>query len=260
LVALGGGVTGDMAGFAAATYMRGIRFVQIPTTFLAQVDSSVGGKTGIDFMGNKNMVGAFYQPELVYINSATLRTLPAREVSAGLAEAVKTGYIADKELLDYFFENRSKIISLDTEAVNTVIYRCCSAKAYVVNKDEKELGLRAILNFGHTFGHAVETLLGFKLLHGECVAVGMVAAMYYSAEKFGIAQSDVDACKELLTYLKLPISCSLGEGEIYEQMFLDKKTSGGHIKIVALNKLGEAVIDKEASESDIKRAIAFILD
>lgn len=259
LVALGGGVTGDMTGFAAATYMRGIRFVQIPTTILAQVDSSVGGKTGIDFEGNKNMVGAFYQPEFVYINLATLKSLPSREVSAGIAEAIKTGYIIDKPLLDYFFENKEKIKLLDNEAVAHIIYSCCKDKAYVVDKDEKELGLRAILNFGHTFGHAVETLLGFRLLHGECVAVGMMAAMSYSASKYGISEADIYRCRELLEYFDLPVSCELNQIEIFEQMFLDKKTSAGHIKIVALNELGNAVIDDKADEADIKAAIETII-
>ena len=165
VVALGGGVVGDMAGFAASTYMRGISFVQVPTTLLAQVDSSVGGKTGVDFNGNKNMIGAFYQPDFVFINSETLKTLPYREVAAGIAEAIKYGYIIDKDFLEYCVENKGSIKSLDNNALIEVIYKCCEAKAYVVSKDEKELGLRAILNFGHTFGHSVETLNNFKLLH-----------------------------------------------------------------------------------------------
>ena len=192
VVALGGGVVGDMAGFAASTYMRGISFVQVPTTLLAQVDSSVGGKTGVDFNGNKNMIGAFYQPDFVFINSETLKTLPYREVAAGIAEAIKYGYIIDKDFLEYCVENKGSIKSLDNNALIEVIYKCCEAKAYVVSKDEKELGLRAILNFGHTFGHSVETLNNFKLLHGECVAIGMVAALYYSMECGNTTKEDIE--------------------------------------------------------------------
>ncbi|MGN1318137.1 MAG: 3-dehydroquinate synthase, partial [Lachnospirales bacterium] len=197
LIALGGGVVGDMCGFAAATYMRGIAFVQIPTTLLSQVDSSVGGKTGIDFMDNKNMVGAFYQPEFVYINSESLKTLPKREVSAGLSEALKYGYIIDKDFLDYFFNNKENIFSLSSEEIIEVIYLSCKAKAYVVSEDEKENGLRAILNFGHTFGHAVETKSEFKMLHGECVAVGMICGLFYSYKKGFVTMEDIKKAEDI---------------------------------------------------------------
>lgn len=259
LIALGGGVVGDMCGFAAATYMRGIPFVQIPTTLLSQVDSSVGGKTGIDFMENKNMVGAFYQPEFVYINSETLKTLPDREVSAGLAEAVKYGYIIDSDFLDYFMDKKEDILSLNSQKIIEVIYKSCEAKAYVVSRDEKENGLRAILNFGHTFGHAVETISDFKMLHGECVAIGMIAALYFSYKRGCVAMEDIEKAKKLLTYFRLPIKIKdFSSDEIYNQMFYDKKTKNGKLNIVALNKIGEAYIESNVSEKEVKDAIDYI--
>lgn len=259
LVALGGGVVGDMCGFAAATYMRGIKFVQIPTTLLSQVDSSVGGKTGIDFMGNKNMVGAFYQPEFVYINSETLKTLPYREVAAGIAEAVKYGYIIDSDFLDYCIENKENIKNMVSENIIDVIYASCKAKAYVVSKDEKENGLRAILNFGHTFGHSVETLSDFKMLHGECVAAGMISALYFSYKRGTVEESDVKKAEELLAYFGLPVSINdFSSEEIYNQMFYDKKTKNGVINIVALNKIGDAYVENKASAQEIKAAIEYI--
>lgn len=261
LIALGGGVVGDMCGFAAATYMRGIPFVQIPTTLLSQVDSSVGGKTGIDFMDNKNMVGAFYQPEFVYINSKSLNTLPYREVAAGIAEAVKYGYIIDDKFLDYFDDNRDKIKNLEPENINEVIYKSCEAKAYVVSKDEKENGLRAILNFGHTFGHSVETLSNFSMLHGECVSVGMVAALYFSCKKGFTSLEDLKKAENLLKFFDLPVHIDgFSSDEIYNQMFYDKKTKSGKLNIVALKKIGEAYIEKNANADEVRQAIDYIAD
>jgi 3-dehydroquinate synthase len=259
LVALGGGVVGDMTGFAAATYMRGIDFVQIPTTLLAQVDSSVGGKTGVDFMGNKNMVGAFYQPKFVYINTATLKTLPYNQVAAGLAEAVKYGYIIDAPFLDYFNANKESIKNLSAEEIGTVIYKSCAAKAYVVGEDEKENGLRAILNFGHTFGHAVETLSHFKLLHGECVAIGMVAALYFSVQRGTVTEADLKAAEDILTYFELPIGVSDYDADaVYKQMFYDKKTKNGKLNIVALEKIGKAYIESKATADEVRAAIEYV--
>ena len=258
IVALGGGVVGDMAGFAASVYMRGIPFVQIPTTLLAQVDSSVGGKTGVDFKGNKNMIGAFYQPEFVYINSSTLKTLPYRQVAAGLAEALKYGYIIKKELVNYFKENIDKIIALDKSCIEHIIFESCDAKAFVVGEDEKENGLRAILNFGHTFGHSVETLNEFKLLHGECVAIGMVAAVYYSLKKGNVQKEDLDLLKELLTKMKLPILCDNSSEDIIEQMQYDKKTASGKITVISLESIGKAAIEKNAPIAAIKEATDYI--
>lgn len=259
LVALGGGVTGDMTGFAAATYMRGIPFVQIPTTLLAQVDSSVGGKTGVDFKGNKNMVGAFYQPHFVYINSKTLNTLPPREYSAGIAEAVKYGYIINKDFLKFCFDNKEALKNLDEQAVEQLIYTSCQAKAYVVGQDEKEKGLREILNFGHTFGHAIETLSGFKLLHGECVAIGMVSALYLTAFLGKAEPQDVKDMEEFLAYFDLPVRVADFDTEdIYNQMFYDKKTKNGVLNIVLLEKIGQAYTENSLDGDIIKKAIEYL--
>lgn len=259
LIALGGGVTGDMTGFAAATYMRGIPFVQVPTTLLAQVDSSVGGKTGVDFLGNKNMVGAFYQPRLVYINSKTLSTLPPEQVAAGMAEAIKTAYITDKDLLEYFKQNKAKIKALADEEISHVIHACCAAKAYVVSKDEKESGLREILNFGHTFGHAIEKLSGFKLLHGECVAIGMAAALKLCADMGKTTADDLRGAEELMEYFDLPIRADgFGADAIYEQMFYDKKTKNGRLNIILLDGIGSAYTEKNADAALVKAAIKYI--
>lgn len=259
LIALGGGVAGDMTGFAAATYMRGIDFVQIPTTLLAQVDSSVGGKTGVDFMGNKNMIGAFYQPRFVYINTSTLKTLPYNQVAAGMAEAIKYGYIIDDEFLAYIDENKAAIKALSAEEISTVVYRSCKAKAYVVGKDEKENGIRAILNFGHTFGHSVESLSGFSLLHGECVSVGMVAGIYYSAIKGNVEMTALEKAEDILRYFGLPVKVKdYSTDDVYKQMFYDKKTKNGKLNIVALDKIGRAVIENDVKAEDIRKAIEYI--
>jgi 3-dehydroquinate synthase len=261
LVALGGGVVGDMTGFAAATYMRGIPFVQVPTTLLSQVDSSVGGKTGVDYKGNKNMVGAFYQPHFVYINTSTLNTLPAREFAAGMAEAVKYGYIIDKDYLEFITENKDSIKALEHSVIAELVYGSCKCKAYVVDKDEKESGLREILNFGHTFGHAVETLSDFKLIHGECVAIGMVAGLYFSLKRGSITEAEFEAAQELITYFDLPVRA---EGfnceDIFNQMFYDKKTKDGKLNIVILDKLGKAYTEKNVKDDEVKAAIAYIAE
>jgi len=196
IIALGGGVTGDMAGFTAATYMRGVDFIQVPTTLLAQVDSSSGGKTGIDFNGYKNIVGAFYQPELVYVNTTTLKTLPAVEFACGMGEAIKHGFIRDKSYLEYMVDQREAIQRMDHEALSYVIGRSCEIKASVVSEDERELGIRAILNFGHTIGHAVERLMNFQLLHGQCVALGIMASVYMAAMLGDLVANDITFTKE----------------------------------------------------------------
>lgn len=260
LAALGGGVVGDMTGFAAATYMRGIPFVQIPTTLLAQVDSSVGGKTGVDFKGNKNMVGAFYQPHFVYINTDTLKTLPAREFSAGMAEAIKYGYIIDSDYLKFITDNKAAIKALDDEVMARLVYDSCRCKAYVVDKDEKESGLREILNFGHTFGHAVETLSNFSLIHGECVAIGMAAALCFSLKRGKVSGAELNAAEELMEYFDLPVRVNNIDAEkIFEQMFYDKKTKDGKLNIVVLDKIGHAYTEKNASDAEVKAAIGYIV-
>lgn len=261
IVALGGGVVGDMAGFAAATYMRGIDFVQLPTSLLSQVDSSVGGKVGVDFNGIKNIVGAFYQPRFVYINVNTAKTLPKREFSAGMAETIKYGMILDKTFYEYIKENNSKIVNIDTELLKIIVRRSCEYKAQVVNKDEKEAGLREILNFGHTIGHAIETLLGFKLVHGECVALGMVAASYISMKKGYITADEFSEFKQTLQHFGLPVYVKhINVEEVYNQMFLDKKVSNNTLNFVLLNKLGQYIRTKEVSKEEIFEAINILIE
>lgn len=260
IVALGGGVVGDMAGFAASTYMRGVTFVQIPTTLLSQVDSSVGGKVGVDFMGNKNMIGAFYQPALVYINVSTLNTLPKKEFSAGIAEAVKYGYIIEKDFLNLFEENKERIKNLELSALKELIYKSCKCKAFIVSKDEKENGLREILNFGHTFGHSVETLSNFELLHGECVSIGMVAGLYLSYKMGNIEKEDLENAINLLKYFDLPIKAEkFNSDDIYAQMLSDKKNRNNKIHLVLIKEMGNAYTEKNLDADTIKEAINYIV-
>ncbi len=260
IIALGGGVVGDMAGFAAATYMRGIKFVQIPTTLLSQVDSSVGGKVGVDFLGNKNMIGAFYQPEFVYINIKTLNTLPYEQVAAGMAEAIKYGYIIDKDFLDYFKNNMEKIKKLSAKEIKQVIYTSCKAKAYVVSEDEKESGLREILNFGHTFGHSIESLSDFRLLHGECVAVGIISALKLSLDRGYINQTDLKFAEKLFEFFELPTNVTdFDKEKIFKQMFSDKKTKNNKLNIVLLKKIGSAYTEKNINDQEVLKAIEYIV-
>lgn len=261
IVALGGGVVGDIAGFVAATYMRGIEFIQIPTSVLAQVDSSVGGKVGVDFKNVKNIIGAFYQPSFVYININTAKTLPKKEFNAGIAEAIKYGMIVNKDYYIYISDNKKKIIEMDEETLKKVIKCSCEFKANIVSKDEKENGLREILNFGHTIGHAVETLLGFKLVHGECVSVGMVAAIYICFKRGFISLFEFEDFKDLLKYFELPINIpALNKDEIYKQMFLDKKTTNNVLNFVLINKIGEAFRTKDVKKEEILEAIEYIIE
>lgn len=257
IAALGGGVCGDMAGFAAATFLRGIKFIQIPTTLLAQVDSSVGGKTGVDFLGAKNMIGAFYQPELVYINSQTIRSLPDREFSAGMAEVIKYGYIVSKPFLEIIHNNRQKIWDRDSRVLLNTIAQCCRFKAAVVANDEKEQGVREILNFGHTMGHAIESLLDFKLLHGECVGLGMIAALSICEKKGLLPAGTVEQAKELLAFFKLPVQVedSLHPEVVLERLKLDKKVKNNKISFVLLNGIGEAFSTTDVSEQEMKQAL-----
>ncbi|HEX2926247.1 MAG TPA: 3-dehydroquinate synthase [Ruminiclostridium sp.] len=240
LLALGGGVVGDIAGFAAATYMRGINFVQIPTTMLAQADSSVGGKTGVDFNGHKNLIGAFYQPKAVFINVNTIKTLPKREISAGLAEVIKHGFIMDEEYCDYINYNAHKIFSFDANVLQYLAKKNCSIKGYVVEQDEREEELRAILNFGHTIGHAIETVENFRLLHGECVSIGMVGAYKMSAYMDILDEAVVEQVKGILLKLGLPVSLpGLDVEKVYNQIFYDKKVRENKLKFVLPRKIGE---------------------
>ncbi len=241
LVALGGGVVGDITGFAAATYLRGIPFVQVPTTLLAQVDSSVGGKTGINHEQGKNLIGAFYQPGLVLIDTATLMTLPEREYLSGLAEVVKYGIVLDGSLFDFITANTDKLLAREQEALRAVIKRSCSIKAGVVEKDEKEGGMRAVLNFGHTMGHAVETLTSYRqYTHGEAVAIGMAQAARFS-EIMGYSDSQATSrIIALLKALNLPVEVPDFPASAYTEVLLhDKKVRDGGINFVFNSGIGD---------------------
>ena len=244
LIALGGGVIGDLTGFAAATYQRGVPFIQIPTTLLAQVDSAVGGKTAINHPLGKNMIGAFYQPQVVIADMDTLHTLPARELAAGLAEVIKYGFIRDADFLDWLENNIDRLNALEPEALAYAVERSCQNKAEVVANDERETGERALLNFGHTFGHAIEAGMGYgSWLHGEAVAAGMVMAARFS-EKLGvIGKADVQRVVDLLMRARLPVAApELGADRYLDLMGHDKKVEGGKIKFILMRKPGEAFI------------------
>ncbi|MBU1357362.1 MAG: 3-dehydroquinate synthase [Gammaproteobacteria bacterium] len=242
LFALGGGVVGDMTGFAAASYMRGVPFVQVPTTLLAQVDSSVGGKTAINHPLGKNMIGAFYQPHLVLCDLTTLSTLPARELSAGLAEVIKYGPIYDLEFLDWIESHIDVLMKRDPAALAHAVKRSCEIKAEVVGQDERETGIRAILNFGHTFGHAIEAGMGYgEWLHGEAVGCGMVMAAHLSYRLGGIELEFVKRLTALIERAGLPVVApALGAERYFELMRIDKKSEGGDIRFIVLDKPGSA--------------------
>jgi 3-dehydroquinate synthase len=245
IVALGGGVVGDLAGFVAATYLRGISFVQIPTTLLAQVDSSVGGKTGVNLRAGKNLVGAFYQPRLVLCDLSTLKTLPDCEFRAGLAEVIKYGIIYDANLFAQIERGLPKILKRDEKVLSQIVARCCEIKAEVVGKDEMDNGLRSILNFGHTIGHAIENSSGYgKFLHGEAIAIGQVAAAKLSQRILGLPERDVERIENLFQRTGLPTRIklnSLQRVKLFAAMKLDKKVSGGEIKFVLAKKIGRVV-------------------
>jgi len=244
LVALGGGVIGDLTGFAAASYMRGVDFIQVPTTLLSQVDSSVGGKTGINHPLGKNMIGAFYQPKVVLADTSTLDTLPQRELSAGLAEVIKHGAVIDSDFFDWIEDNIDKLMARDRAALGYAIARSCEIKADVVRQDEREGGLRAILNFGHTFGHAIEAGMGYgHWLHGEAVGCGMVMAAELSQRLGFIDAGTVARVRALVTAAGLPVKApDLGTERWLELMEVDKKNEGGDIKFILLKPLGTALV------------------
>ncbi len=256
LIALGGGVIGDMTGFAAASYQRGVPFIQVPTTLLSQVDSSVGGKTGINHPLGKNMIGAFYQPKLVLADTDTLTTLPARELSAGLAEVIKYGLIWDAEFLAWLEANMDRLRALDQAAISHAIHRSCEIKAQVVGEDEREGGIRAILNLGHTFGHAIETGMGYgNWLHGEAVAAGMVMAAQTSQRLGWLSEADVARTRALIRAAGLPdVAPDLGVATWLDYMGHDKKVEGGKMRFVLLKKLGEAVITADVP-TDVLRGV-----
>jgi 3-dehydroquinate synthase len=254
LVALGGGVIGDMTGFAAASFMRGIRFIQVPTTLLAQVDSSVGGKTGINHPLGKNMIGAFHQPVAVIADLNTLKTLPPRELSAGLAEVVKHGAIADAQFLDWIEANAKSLLACDTEAMGHAVLRSCEIKSAVVSADEREGGIRATLNFGHTFGHAIEAGMGYGAwLHGEAVGCGMVLGADLSRRLNYISEADVERLTKIIQSMNLPTTPPKFGAERYmELMQVDKKTESGQIRYVVLEKIGKAQIKSVADAQVIE--------
>lgn len=247
LVALGGGVVGDIAGFAAACYMRGVRFIQVPTTLLAQVDSSVGGKTGVNHPGGKNLIGAFHQPACVLIDTDTLDTLPDRELAAGLAEVIKYGAIVDREFFAWLEDNMEALTKRNPGALARAIARSCELKAEVVSEDEREAGRRAILNFGHTFGHAIERCQGYgDWLHGEAVAAGMVMAARLS----GLPETDIERLRDLNRRAGLPVEPpAIAAADMLAAMGLDKKVLDNRIRFVLLESLGEAVVRSDYDES-----------
>lgn len=260
LIALGGGVTGDLTGYTAATYLRGIDFVQIPTSLLSQVDSSIGGKTGVDFDEYKNMVGAFHQPRLVYMNLAALQSLPEREYLSGMGEIIKHGMIRDKSYYEWLYTNREAIIKRDLSVLEEMIAASCHIKRSVVEKDPEEKGERALLNFGHTLGHAIEKLMGFSLLHGECVALGMMAAAHLSVQRGNIQADEMDRLSELLKKFSLPVSLSgLSAEDILAASKNDKKMEAGVIKFVLLQDIGNACIDKSVTDKEMTDALNFLM-
>lgn len=252
IVALGGGVVGDLAGFVAATYLRGIAFVQAPTTLLAQVDSSVGGKVGVNLKAGKNLVGAFHQPRLVLCDLDALRTLPLREFRAGLAEVIKYGIIYDATLFDRLERELPKILGRDPNTLGALVARCCEIKAVVVGEDETESGVRAILNFGHTIGHALEAISSYgNYLHGEAISIGQVAAAELSRLALGLPGRDVDRIRTLFRRAGLPTQVTLNPARrrrLFNAMRLDKKVSGGEIKFVLAKRIGKAVWGQKVPE------------
>lgn len=258
LIALGGGVVGDMTGYAAATFLRGVPFIQIPTTLLSQVDSSVGGKTGINHPLGKNMIGAFYQPQLVLADTDTLDTLPDRELSAGLAEVIKYGLIRDPDFFDWLEINMHLLLQRNPQAMAYAIYRSCQNKAVVVAADEKESGERALLNLGHTFGHAIENGMGYGVwLHGEGVAAGTMMAAQLSRSLGWITSGEVERMARIFKAAHLPITPpALGVEKYLELMGLDKKVADGKIRLILLKGIGQAVMTGDYPQDKLLETLA----
>jgi 3-dehydroquinate synthase len=257
VIALGGGVVGDMAGFAAACYQRGVDFVQVPTTLLAQVDSAVGGKTGINHPGGKNLIGAFHQPRAVLADLATLRTLPPRELRAGLAEVIKYGLVDDAGFLDWIEQNLDRLLALDMDALAHAVRRSCEIKARIVAADEREHGQRALLNFGHTFGHAIETAEGYgEWLHGEAVAVGMLLAADLSRRMGCVRPADVERIRALLGRAGLPLDAPrIGAGRALQLMGMDKKVLQGRIRLVLLRQVGAGFVSGDYPDEALQATL-----
>ena len=256
LLALGGGVVGDVTGYAAATYLRGVDFVQLPTTLLSQCDSSIGGKTGVDFDGYKNMVGAFKMPRLVYVNLSTLQTLDSRQYFSGFGEVMKHGLIKDALFYEWLIENMYEICDRDMAVLQEMLLRSCSVKKLVVEKDPLEQGERALLNVGHTIGHAIEKAKDFQLLHGECVALGAVAAAYISWKREMLSMEEYYEIRDMFVPFYLPISIDdIDPDEILRLTKADKKMESGRIKFVLLKKIGRAVLDSTVTDEELLAAI-----
>ena len=258
MVALGGGVVGDMTGFAAATWLRGIQVVQVPTTLLAMVDASIGGKTGVNHPRGKNLIGAFHQPRLVLIDPSTLNTLPEREFRAGMAEVIKYGLIADANFFNELIDQRHQLRARDPDFLRQVVARCCQIKADVVGRDEREAGIRAILNYGHTFGHAIEKVSGYgEWLHGEAVACGMVMATRLSILRGTIKQDTLDSLLAFLETFDLPCTppAAMSLDDFLQAMSGDKKVIDGRIRFIVLQSLGDALTVDDVSRDDLAKVI-----
>jgi len=258
LIALGGGVIGDLTGFVAACYQRGVPFIQIPTTVLSQVDSSVGGKTAVNHPLGKNMIGAFYQPQAVFIDTNSLHTLPAREFAAGMAEVIKYGLIYDTELFAFIEQNVEKLQQLDEASLQHIIYRCCEIKALIVAQDEKENGLRALLNLGHTFAHAIEAQMGYGVwLHGEAVATGMVLAAKLAHTRGDLSQTEVDRIVTLLKLYNLPteIPSEMTAEQFLMHMRKDKKNKKGTIRFILPTQFGQCALVDDVSDDQVRALI-----
>jgi 3-dehydroquinate synthase len=256
LVALGGGVVGDMTGFAAATYLRGIDFIQIPTTLLAMADSSIGGKTGVDFDGYKNMVGAFKMPRLVYQNLSTLQSLDGRQFSSGFAEVMKHGLLRDESYYSWLVENSYEITDRDPDVLEEMLYHSCEIKRTIVEKDPTEKGDRALLNLGHTLGHAIEKYKNFELLHGECVALGCIAAAFISWKKELLSMEEYYEVRDMFVPFGLPISLDdADKEEIVKLTKSDKKMDGKSVRFILLKKIGKAVIDLTVTDEEMLAAL-----
>ncbi len=259
LIALGGGVTGDMTGYAAATYLRGIRFVQVPTSLLSMVDSSIGGKTGVDFRGYKNMVGAFYMPSLVYVNLSVLSTLDKRQCASGMGEIIKHSLIRDKQYYHWLKEHKEDVLALDTTAMTDMVFRSQEIKKQVVENDPKEKGERAHLNYGHTIGHAIEKALNFNLLHGECVALGMVSAALISVLRGNITKDELIDVENLISSYGLPVRFKeLDNKEIIDNCFHDKKKEGNSIRFVLLDSIGSCYTTTDVTKEEMNHAINYL--
>ena len=261
LAALGGGVTGDLCGFVAATYLRGIDFIQIPTTLLSQVDSSIGGKTGVDFDSYKNMIGAFHMPKLVYTNLSTLKTLDETQFSSGMGEVIKHGLIKNASYYHWLLENRDSILKRDPEICRQMVLESNRIKRDVVENDPKEQGERALLNFGHTLGHAIEKLEHFSLTHGHCVGLGCIAAAKISAMRGLLSMEEVREIRATMKSFSIPTTiCNLSPDEVVKTTKSDKKMDAGKVKFILLRTVGDAFVDRTVTDEEMKEAVAYLME